>query len=263
MEKINLFFKGLLIGIGKIIPGVSGSVIAISLGVYESIISFISTIYKDTKSKINFLLPLFIGIFISIILGSNIILYLLNNYYFITMMFFIGLMSGGINPIFNEIKNKQTTKNIIIMIIPIIFFLILDIILKQVNIEIKFNYINIFILGVIEAITSIIPGISGTAIMMMLGVYNNVLIMFTSITYIDKLVVFILGIIIGVILISKVINYYLTNHKTETYYAIFSFCIFSLFIIFRNLLEIDLTFMNLLLGSMLTYIGYLITSKMN
>ena len=263
MKKINLFFKGILIGLGKIIPGVSGSVIAISLGLYENIIDSISTIYKNTKEKIKFLLPIFIGIAISIILGSRIILYFLNKCYFITMMFFIGLMSGGINPIFKQIKDKQSKKNIMIMIIPIIFFLILDILIKKVNIEIKFNYISIFLLGIVEAIASLVPGISGSAIMMMLGVYDKILLILTSYAYIDKIIFFILGIVIGVIIISKLINYYLTNYKVESYYAIFSFCIFSIFIVFKNLLEIDLTFSNLLSGLILCYIGYLITSKMN
>ena len=163
MKKINLFLKGILIGLGKIIPGVSGSVIAISLGLYEDIINSLSTIFKNTKEKIKYLLPIFFGISISIILGSKIILYLLDKYYFITMMFFIGLMSGGIKPIYKEIKDKQTAKNIIIMIIPIVLLLILDILVNKINIQITYNYITIFILGIIESITSIVPGISARA----------------------------------------------------------------------------------------------------
>ena len=261
MENVKLFFKGIMIGIGKIIPGVSGSVIAMSLGVYEKIISYLSSIFHDTKKKIKYLLPIFIGIIFPIILGSKLILYFLNKYYFITMMFFIGLMSGGIRPIFNEIKDKQSKKNIFIMIIPIVVFLILDIILKKARVTIEYNHINCLFLGIIEALSSVIPGVSGTAIMMMLGVYDKVLLTVSSISYIDKLSFFILGIILGVLLISKTINYYLTNYKIETYYCIFSFCIFSVFIIFRSVLETELTFINFLLGSFLTYIGYLFTSK--
>ena len=261
MKKINLFFKGILIGIGKIIPGVSGSVLAITLGLYEDIIKSLSRIFKIRS--ISFLFPIFLGIIISIILGSKVILYFLNKYYFITMMFFIGLMSGGIKPIYKEIKDKQNKKNIIIMTIPIILFLVLDIVIKNINIKVEFNYLNIFFLGVIEAITSIVPGISGSAIMMMFGVYNNILLMFTSISYIDKLIIFIIGIIIGIIFTSKIINYYLSNYKVETYYCIFSFCIFSIFIVFRNIIEVDLSFVNLLLGFLFTLTGYLITSKMN
>lgn len=261
MKKINLFFKGLLIGLGKIIPGVSGSVIAITLGLYEDIIKSLSKVFK--KESINFLYPIFLGIFIAILLTSKIILYFLNKYYFITMMFFIGLMSGGIKPIFKEIKDKQSKKNIIIMTIPIILFLVLDILTKNTNIKMEFNYINIFLLGIVEAITSIIPGISGSAIMMMLGVYNNILVMFSSIFYIDKLLIFIIGIIIGVVVASKILNYCLSNHRIESYYCIFSFCIFSIFIIFRNVIENNFNITSLILGSLFTFIGYLITSKTN
>lgn len=262
MEKIKLFFKGIMIGIGKIIPGVSGSVIAMSLGIYENIINSLSNLFKNTKEKIKYLLPIFIGILIPIILGSKLILYLLTKYYFLTMMFFIGLMSGGIKPIFKEIKDKQSRRNIIIMTIPIIIFLIFDVLFKKANININYNNINCIFLGIIEALSSIIPGVSGTAIMMMLGVYDKVLLTFSSTLYIDKLLFFIIGIILGILLISKVINYCLTNYKIETYYCIFSFSIFSIFIIFRNVLESELSFLNLLFGSILVYLGYLFTSKM-
>ena len=137
MENVKLFFKGIMIGIGKIIPGVSGSVIAMSLGIYEKIINYLSSIFRNTREKIKYLLPVFVGISLPIILGSRIILYFLNNYYFVTMMFFIGLMSGGIKPIFNEIKDKQSKKNIFIMTIPIVVFLILDIILKKTRVTIE------------------------------------------------------------------------------------------------------------------------------
>ena len=262
MENVKLFFKGIMIGIGKIIPGVSGSVIAMSLGIYEKIINYLSSIFRNAKEKIKYLLPVFVGISLPIILGSRIILYFLNNYYFVTMMFFIGLMSGGIKPIFNEIKDKQSKKNIFIMTIPIVVFLILDIILKKTRVTIEYNYINCIFLGIIEALSSLVPGVSGTAIMMMLGVYDKVLLTVSSIFYIDKFLFFILGIILGILLISKTINYYLNNYKTETYYCIFSFCIFSVFIIFRSVLETELTFINFLLGSFLAYVGYLFTSKM-
>lgn len=262
MENIKLFFKGIMIGLGKIIPGVSGSVIALSLGIYENIINYLSTIFKNSRKKIKYLLPIFLGVIVPIILGSKVILYFLNHYYFITMMFFMGLMSGGIKPIFKEIKNKQSKKNTIIMTIPIIIFLLSDIILKKIDINIEYNWFNCIFLGIIEAISSIVPGISGTAIMIMLGVYDKILLTFSSLKYLNKLIFFLIGIGIGALLISKAINYCLKNYKTESYYCIFSFCIFSIVIIFRGVLEQDLTFTNLLIGSILAYLGYFFTSKM-
>ena len=100
-----LFIKGLIIGIGKIIPGVSGLVIAISFGLYEKGIDAINNYFGNVKENTKFLLVLGSGILLSIILMSNLIKILLNKYYFLTMLLFIGLISGGIPSLFS--KNKR------------------------------------------------------------------------------------------------------------------------------------------------------------
>ena len=90
-----LFIKGLVIGIGKIIPGVSGALLAVNFNLYEKAISSVVNFFDDWKNNLKFLIILGSGILLAIILGSKIVMYLLNNYKFITMMFFIGLISGG------------------------------------------------------------------------------------------------------------------------------------------------------------------------
>src|SRR5574344_398042 len=116
MDNIKLFLKGILIGIGKIIPGVSGSMIAISLGLYEKMIYSLSNIIKDFKSNSLFLLKIGSGIFISIFLTSKIIILALNNYYLPTMLLFIGLIIGGIPSIVKIAKKEKTRFNILIML---------------------------------------------------------------------------------------------------------------------------------------------------
>ena len=101
---MKLILKGIIIGIGKIIPGVSGSVLAISLGVYESSISCITNFFKDIKYNIKYLGLLGIGIIISITCLSKIIVYCLDNYYIYTMFLFIGLIVGSSNL---KLKNKK------------------------------------------------------------------------------------------------------------------------------------------------------------
>lgn len=86
---IVLFLKGIIIGIGKIIPGVSGSLIAFNLGLYEKIIYSISHFFDDIKSNFLFLGTISLGVFFSVIIGSSIISFLLLNFYFVTMLFFI------------------------------------------------------------------------------------------------------------------------------------------------------------------------------
>ena len=93
------FVKGFIIGIGKIIPGVSGAMLAISLGVYDKAIYYICNFKNDIKNSFKYLFPLGVGIIISIVLFSKVISLCLNKYYVITMLFFIGLITSYMFPI--------------------------------------------------------------------------------------------------------------------------------------------------------------------
>ena len=88
---IIIILKGIIIGIGKIIPGVSGSVMAISFNVYDKAIYSITNFFDNPKNNAKFIINLGLGIVIGIVLFSKIINYLITNYYFYTSIFFIGL----------------------------------------------------------------------------------------------------------------------------------------------------------------------------
>ena len=102
-----LILKGIIIGIGKIIPGVSGSMLAITLGIYQKIINSINNFLSNEKENFRFLFKLTIGIVISIVLFSNIIFKSFEQYYIITMFFFIGLIIGGFDDIKKNINSKK------------------------------------------------------------------------------------------------------------------------------------------------------------
>ena len=106
-----LILKGIIIGIGKIIPGVSGSMLAISMGIYQKLIDSVNNIFKYPKENFKFLFKITIGVIISIVFFSNIILNSLNKYYIITMFFFIGLIIGGFNDIKLNIECKTISHN--------------------------------------------------------------------------------------------------------------------------------------------------------
>lgn len=96
---------GFLIGIGKIIPGVSGSVIAISLGVYEKMVEAVSNIFN--KKNMFFLLKIGLGLIISIALFSKLIVFIINNYYINTMFIFSGVILGSVIMIDKKINKKN------------------------------------------------------------------------------------------------------------------------------------------------------------
>ena len=237
---LNLFIKGFLIGLGKIIPGVSGSVMAISFGIYDRIVNIISTFPKKINNNISFILPIMVGFVLSLTLFSNIFNALLDKYYVIMMFLFIGLIIGSVPNLIKEFK--FSISNTIIFFISFLVIILISFINqnKIINIYSPISYIFI---GVLEAFTSIVPGISGTAMMMMLGCYSAVLTMFSNFFYYSNLkylIPFLIGVIIGSCLISKFIAYLLRKYRHKLFASIIGFIFSStIILIFKTLPNIS------------------------
>lgn len=256
-----LTLKGIMIGIGKIIPGVSGSLLAIILNVYEECLDRISNLFKNLKDNIYYLGCLGIGILISIILGSRILIYLLNNHYFNTMALILGLILGLLPGLFHKTK-IQKKKDIIIFLFPAILIYLLETLNISKNNTIHPSYIMVVVIGFLEALTTIIPGISGTATFMILGLYDFVLELFSN-PFTIYLPFFILGLVIGIFLISRIITYLLKKYPNEIYLIILSLTISSLFVLLKKTLMIKYTIFNFLVASFLFLLGSIFSYKLN
>ena len=253
-----LFFKGLLVGLGKILPGVSGSLMAISMNVYEPLLSSISDIFKKPKESIKFLFPMLSSIVLSIILFSKILKILINKYYFSILLLFIGLI---IDFSFKEFKNKSIPK-ILIFIFLIIFPIFINII--SININIKVSFFNNIILGIIEAISTIIPGISGTAIFIVLKKYELILEMLSNpFNNLDILIPFIIGIIIGVFVLSKLITHIIRKHPILFMVIVKAFTLSTLIIMYLNTLKLNKSIIDIIVGEILLVLGCILSKKMN
>ena len=236
----NLIY-GIIIGIGFIIPGVSGGVLATILGIYDIILDKLSNFRKDIKNNIMYILPLFLGIIISILLFSKIILYLLNNQLNFISYVFIGLILGCLPFLLKEIKNK-TNKflSFKFFLLSFIFGLILFFI-EHNNITNHYNP-SIFIMiiaGFMYSVGKIIPGISGASLLMIIGIYEyllNIIANPFSITFniFISLIPFIISFILSSIIIIKMTNYLLKNHFFPTYSAIIGFVISSILFLIPN-----------------------------
>ncbi len=259
----NLIY-GLIIGLGFIIPGVSGGVIATILGIYEEIIDKLINFKKDVINNFKFIFPLFLGIFLSILIFSKIILYLLaNKYYFISYVF-IGLILGSIPYLFKEIKNK-TNKNI--SLIPFLITFIFGIFLFYLegsisSTQANLNIFTMLIAGFIYSIGKIIPGISGAALLMLIGIYEYLLnflanpILLLDIHIIIKFIPFIISFLLSSIIILKLINYLLKNHFLYTYSAIIGFILSSILFIYPG----NLTILNIIISSLSFLISYYLSN---
>ena len=264
-----LILKGLIIGIGKIIPGVSGSMLAISMGVYQKMIDSINNFFKDIKDNFLYLFKIGIGVLISIVFFSRIILKCLNNYYIITIFLFIGLIIGSFKDIKKEIKYRNNKIVFITLFITLLLGLIN--ISNELNIENKFlNFLYFLVAGFIDAFTMVVPGISGTATLMMIGAYNKLMGTFSNLLnltlFVDNFFImlpFAIGIAIGTIFTVKLISYLFKYYKDNTYSAIIGFSISTIILMAIKCINSRYTLLNLILAIIMLFIGIFISKKIN
>lgn len=222
------FLKGLLIGLGKILPGVSGSLIAISMGLYDRLIKIISEL--KIKENITFLIKIGSGIILGIVFGSKIIYFFLDKYYLYTMSVIIGILLSSIVGIL-KIEKPNNKKDYLLILISFLLVLILNW-LSSNRISTNHNYMFVIILGFIDAVTMIIPGISGTAIFMILGAYEFVLTILGNLLNI-YIIFFGIGLLLGIYVTTKIVGYLLEKHHKKFYMVVLGFTISSLALIIK------------------------------
>ena len=255
MNKIFLgFLKGIFIGLANIIPGVSGGTIAVILGIFDDLIDTINNFFRDIKKNLGFITPIGFGILFSILFFSSILELCLKKYSLPTNIFFIGLIFGSIPIIYKKAIKNGIKKNYFLYTIISILIVILAASFNkngatQINNDISFIFLlKIFFGGLLAAIAMIIPGISGSFIMVLLGIYPTVI---NSISNISRCLLNLsdknlllrtgaiifslgLGLILGILLISKLISVLLEKFYSETYFCILGLIIGSIYGIFAS-----------------------------
>lgn len=266
---INNFIKGIIIGIAKIIPGLSGAVLMISFNLYDKAIDAITNFFSSPKKNFIFLLNLGLGIIIGIVLFSKIIYFFMFKYYLYTTSLFLGLIMGGIPVISKKVhlKNKYP-----IVIASFTIITILSSLGNGADYVLKNTYIDLivfFIAGLLEAVGTVLPGISSTALLMLIGVYNHYLTILSgalNINYLEDTLRFIipfsLGTLIGIILISILVNYLFKHYKQTTFSLILGIAISSIFLLGNTLIPYIKSITNLLLSLLMISIGFLITNRL-
>lgn len=269
MTIIKQLIIGFIIGGGLILPGVSGGVLAVIFGLYDKIIEALSNFFSNWRKNLTFLTPIFIGIIIGVFTFGNLLHFLFHQYPNQAKCIFIGLIIGALPIIFNKLNNI-TNINYYYFIGSLFITLSLFILGKNLGIINNSNaspsFILLFIAGVIYAAGKIIPGISGSFLLMLIGIYEyvlNIIVSFFRLTLNDliKLFPFGLGIIIGGFLLIKIIDYILKHYYTNSYSAILGFTIGSIPILFPEInfnIEMLICIILLIISF---FISYLFTIK--
>ena len=270
VDYIKLFFKGVFMGIADAIPGVSGGTIALLFGIYEELISTISGLNFSLITKLknngfksfweslngNFLITLVLGIVISLILFVKISASLLTSHPLYVWSFFLGLILATVYVIYKLIESWNLV-NIISTLLMIAFSIILT--SDSLNISDDTNLFYILICGIIASSAMILPGISGSLILVILGVYK---ILVEALDNLDVKIIssFIVGAVIGVISFSKILKWLFNNYKSLAYSIMLGLVIGSIEKIWpwNKSFSAELSNLDLFLSISLVILGFII-----
>ena len=227
--------KGIFIGAGAIVPGVSSGVLCVIFGIYEKLLDAVLNFFKDIKQNIKFLFPIVLGVGIGVLLFSNMLNYLLYEFPIQTKAIFIGLIIGTIPSLIKEVNEKETFKpqNVIYLLIALAIGIITVVLENRMHIITNIDNMSIMYLvmcGVIMSVGIVVPGVSSTIILMLLGVYS-VYLQSVANLYLPVLIPLGIGLILGSIIVMKLTKKLLETYYSQTFYSIIGFTIGSIFVL--------------------------------
>lgn len=238
-DAIKNILKGAVIGVANIIPGVSGGTMAVSMGIYDKLIHCVTHILKEFKKSMKFLIPVGIGMVLALVGLSFVIEAAFEHFPAQTNLLFIGLILGGLPAILKKVKGNTIRPG---HIIPAVVFFVLVVGLAALgsgegnDADLSFNVLNVikfFGVGVIASATMVIPGVSGSMVLMLMGYYQPIIE--TISTFVRALAAFDIpvllqccgvlipmgiGIVVGIVVIAKLIELVFEKWPLLAYWAI-------------------------------------------
>lgn len=244
------FLKGMVIGAANIIPGVSGGTMMVSMGIYDKLIHCITHLFSKLKENLKFLLPIFIGAGAALVGLSFVIEPAFEHFPLQTNCLFIGLILGGIPMILKKLKDEDgKVRPKISHIITFLFFfgLVVGMALMgetegaTADLSLSlWSVIKLFGVGIIASATMVIPGVSGSMMLLLLGYYNPIIGTISSLakavaalevseifSSFGVLLPLGVGLVIGIFVIAKLIELVMTKFPKYAYWAIMGLIVAS------------------------------------
>ncbi|MDD7025757.1 MAG: DUF368 domain-containing protein [Lachnospiraceae bacterium] len=280
---IKLILKGMVIGIANIIPGVSGGTMMVVMGIYDKLIHAITHLKSEFKETLRLLIPIVIGAAAGIVILTEVITRALEHFPVQTNFMFIGLIVGGLPIIIKKLKETGKKVNAGNAVVLVLFFILVagfaligegEASARELSLNMV-EIIKLFFIGVIASATMVIPGVSGSMVLMLLGYYYlildsisefiHALLAFDFPALLEKtgiLMPFGIGVLAGIGVIAKLIELVFEKRPDYAYCAIIGLIVASpLAIIFMS----DLSKYNLaaILTGLITFgIGFFIARKL-
>ena len=217
--------QGALIGLGAVLPGISGGVLGVIFGIYKPIMELLSNPFKNFKTHVPKLIPVFIGGVIGFLGVANILAFFLNKYPDPSVCLFIGLIGGMLPSLFREAGEQGRTKGSwISLVVCMVFIFALLIGLKMTSIEVAPNFLWYLFCGFCLALSVIAPGMSFSTLLMPLGLYTPFV---DGIGHFDMSVLIPggVGALVTVILFAKAINALFDNYYSIAFHGILGIAI--------------------------------------
>ncbi len=278
---VKSILKGMVIGIANIIPGVSGGTMMVSMGIYDKLIHCITHLFSEFKKSVLFLLPIAVGMGIAIIASSFGLEYLFENFPVQTNLLFVGLVIGGLPAIWKNVKGK-TIK--IGHIVACLAFFALVAGLAMVGekegeaASMAFNLINVvklFVVGIIASATMVIPGVSGSMMLLLMGYYNPILTTINDfirslvafdingiLTGCGALIPFGIGVVVGIFAIAKLVEIIFDKFPLYAYWAIIGLIVASPVAILVMGTYPRINAFSVISGLVCLAVGYVISTKL-
>ena len=248
LEAIKLFFVGIILGVANIIPGVSGGTLAVVFNIYDRIIGLISLNIKKIISEWKFILPIGLGMVTGIIGFSKVITFLFENYPMQTNLFFVGIIAGSIPLVLRKInssiqetqvkKNKKPYVSTVISFLVALAVMIVMAFFKDISgssiiyteLSVKL-FFTLMISGAVGAVAMIIPGISGSFLMLALGTYATIIGSLSDFN-IPLMIPTAIGILLGLLCGAYLVRTLMEKVPAQTYGSILGLVVGSIFTVF-------------------------------
>ena len=232
-------------------------VFCVAFGLYEKLIDAFLHFFKNIKKNTTFLLPIILGALVSIFLFSNFLQAAFNNFYTITSYAFIGLILGSLPIVFKQADvSKITFSHIMCLILSFVFSIYLIVLEKQSIYSLSSFSNSYFILaGFLMSAGIVIPGISKTVILMMLGIYSSYLNAISTLNF-SILLPLGIGLILGGVIFMFLINFLFSHFKSYTYFLILGFVLGSVLVIFPGVSFSFENILGILLAGVCFFLAY-------
>lgn len=247
MDSIRLIVIGVILGVANVIPGVSGGTLAVVFNIYDRLINVITLNVKKILSEWKFILPLVVGMGLGIILFSKAITFLFENYPVQTNWFFIGIILGSIPMIAKRLMAASKASSSDARKIPVsaivcgVLALAVMAIMTYANVAesgapiqtelTPLLAVKLFIGLACATIAMIIPGISGSFLMLVVGVYSTVIAAISDFN-IPLLIPAVIGGVVGLLGGAKLVRFLMEKVPAQTYGAIMGLVLGSILVIF-------------------------------